>query len=52
MIVWRGVPYLDVLKLEKWDVESKMKEQIREEVEAKRQKRGATAFSTYNRLMV
>lgn len=51
-ITWRGVPYLEILKLEKTEVENSLKNQIREEVEAKRMKRGGTVTSTYNRLMV
>jgi len=35
-ILWRGIPYAEILKLEKWDVENKMKEEIREELETKK----------------
>jgi len=35
-IQWRGVPYIDILKLEKWAADNAYKEEIREEVEAKR----------------
>lgn len=41
---------MDICRLEKLEVENKLKEQIREEIEAKKLKRGTT-FSTYNRLM-
>jgi hypothetical protein len=49
-ITWRGLPYLEILKLEKIEAEYRLKEEIREELEAKRNKR-ATVLSTYNRLM-
>ena len=49
-ILWHGIPYLDICKLEKIDAEERLKEQIREEMEQKRMKRGTT-FTTYNRLM-
>jgi hypothetical protein len=29
-ILWRGVPYLDICRMEKWEVENKMKDEIRE----------------------
>ena len=55
-IVWRGIPYGEVCKLEKTEVENSLKEEIREEIEAKKLKRAANpigiTYSTYNRLMV
>jgi len=50
VITWRGVSYLDICKFEKMESENRLKEEIREELEAKKLKRGTT-YSTYNRLM-
>ncbi len=41
---------MEILKFEKIEAEYRLKEEIREELEAKRNKR-ATVLSTYNRLM-
>ena len=35
-ILWRGIPYADILKTERWEVENRMKEEIREEMETKK----------------
>ncbi len=49
-ILWHGIPYLDICKLERLDADTKLKDEIREEIEHKRLKR-ATTYTTYNRLM-
>ena len=49
-ILWHGIPYIDICKLERMDADTKLKEEIREEIDHKRLKR-ATTFTTYNRLM-
>ena len=50
-ILWHGIPYLDICKLERMDADQRLKEEIREEIEHKRMKRGTT-FTTYNKLMI
>ena len=47
-IMWRGVSYYEVCKLEKQEVENQMKDDIREEMEMKKAQRGA---NIYNRLL-
>lgn len=49
-ILWKGVPYIDICKMEKWSVENKLKEDIREEIEIKRMNR-ATGISKYNNII-
>lgn len=49
-IIWRGVTYLDICRMEKLDVESKLKDEIREEIEMKKLNRG-TGNSLYSRLI-
>jgi hypothetical protein len=45
-ILWRGIPYIDICKVEKLMVETKMKDEIREEIENRKFNRG-TGVSTY-----
>lgn len=35
-IYWRGIPYSDICKMEKWDVENKLKDDIREQIELRK----------------
>lgn len=39
-ILWRGLPYSLILKMEKQELEVRMKDEIREELEIKRMNRG------------
>ena len=50
-IQWHGLSYGDICRLEKQEADNRLKSEIREELEAKRVRRG-TAQSTYSRLMV
>ena len=38
VIMWRGVPYMDLCKLEKIEADNRIKDDIREEIEAKRRR--------------
>ena len=38
VITWRGVPYMDLCKLEKIEADNRIKDDIREEIEAKRRR--------------
>jgi hypothetical protein len=38
--MWRGLPYGDICKLEKIEADNRIKEDIREEIEAKNRRRG------------
>ena len=49
-ILWRGVPYVDILKIEKWAIDNKLKEDIREEIEFKKLNR-ATSNYQYKRII-
>ena len=49
-ILWKGVPYLDICKMEKWAVENQLKEEIREEIEMKKLNRG-TGLSKYQKII-
>jgi hypothetical protein len=51
IIMWKGIPYNEICKCEKEEVEWRIKQEIREEIESKKLIRGTT-YSTYNRLMV
>ena len=49
-VMWHGIPYAEICRLERQESEAKVKEEIREEIESKRLKR-ATTYTTYARLM-